>query len=425
MEQQNPDEVFCEGRNEEEALQAACDRLDTTPNQVEYEVVESVAGGGMLGFLKGRAVRIRVWKKPETQRRLNELIKGLCDAFDMGLTFQVARIEDGYEVVFETEGSDGLLIGRGGETLAALQHLISRMASRMDEALHVRVDVAGYRRRRQDQLRRSARDLAERALGSGREMVTEPLPADERRVVHLTLAEDPRVETRAIGEGLTKRVAVVPSGSAGGSGAAPRAEGPGSGPRPRGRGGRSGRDGRHREGRADDGRGRGGRSHGGRPGPTGSGEARPLPARSRPPEDQPRQDRPEPVREARPDRSDQPREPRPERSERASEPRRDSFDRPRRHEPRRETSEPEETVVVREEARTAPEPERSRPVPEKVVAEPPQEEQQDSSYFRIPERIGLVTPAPEKKRAGEESEDTEEKPVTFGRRPRAARRRGR
>jgi spoIIIJ-associated protein len=399
MEQQNPDEVFCEGRNEEEALQAACDRLNTTPNQVEYEVVESGTAGGVLGFLKGRAVRIRVWKKPETQRKLNELMRGFCEVSGLGLTYQIARIEDGYEVVFETDGSDGLLIGRGGETLAALQHLISRMASRSDETLHVRVDVAGYRRRRQDQLRRSALDLADRALGSGREMVTEPLPADERRVVHLALAEDPRVQTRAIGEGLTKRVAVVPSGS-GGGGAVSRDEG--TGPRPRGRGGRPGR---------SEGRGRGPRSQGGRP-----GESRPASGRSRPParsSDERRPDRSERPSEPRPERYERSSEPRPERVERPSEPRPERVERPRRPEPE------ETTVSAREETQAPREPERSRP----AAPEQPQEEHQDSSYFRIPERVGLVTPAPDRKGAEEEPE--EEKPVTFGRRPRAGGRRRR
>ena len=397
MEQHKPEEVFCEGRNEEEALQAACDRLSTTPNQVEHEVVESGASGGVLGFLKGRTVRIRVWKKPEGQRKLTDLVKGLCDTLDMGLTFQVAQGEDGYEVSFETDGSDGLLIGRGGETLAALQHLLSRMAAHGDETLRVHVDVAGYRRRRQDKLRRNARELADRCLGSGREVVSEPLPADERRVVHLALAEDPRVRTRAIGEGLTKRVVVVPSSGATGatSGAA---ETPSAGLHSRGRG--------HDRER--------GPSRGGgprmprRPGPVSRSETRTpadrLRTSTRAIEERQHEDRPE--RPERPERVDRP--DRPQREERSERPER--LERPERP-PR---------------PMPPPEPARMRPAPEEPAAAPrANEEPREDSYFRIPERVGLVTPAPEKSEPGGEAENSEPKPVTFGRRPRAGQRRGR
>jgi len=429
MESQNPSEVFCEGRNEEEALQAACDRLNTTPNQVEYEAVESGAAGGVLGFLKGRTVRIRVWRKSESQRKLTELVKGFCDAFDVGLTCEIAKVDDGYEIAFETDGSDGLLIGRGGETLAALQHLLSRMAAHMDETLRVHVDVAGYRRRRQEKLRRNARELADRCLDSGREMMTEPLPADERRVVHLALAEDPRVETRAIGEGLTKRVAVLPSS---GKAAAARAETPAAGPRSgeRGPGGRErrgasshrgeGRRGHARDASRGDGPGRSRR--GGSSGRSGArtpadrlrSATRAIEERQRP--ELP--DRPEGAelsdtadRAERPERAQRPRHA--ERGERSAHSLRG--ERSRRHAPAREPAPAESDAAERREP--------SLPAAEPAAATPPGGDEREGSYFRIPDRIGLVTPAPEKKEPEGETESAEPKPLTFGRRPRADRRR--
>ncbi len=247
--QRTKDCVVVEGKNVEEAMQAACDRLNTTPNQVEH-TVEEAGKGGVLGFLRGRTVRVRVWKKSDSERMIAEIVKGLFEHMQMPVEHRVTQGEDAYEVELETKDSDGLLIGRGGETLKALQHLISRMVGQRDETLRVRVDVAGYRRRRHEQLRRKAQDLAERAVTNRRDALSEPLPADERRIVHLALTEDPRVETRAVGDGPIKRVAVVAVGQRG-SGGSSGGEGRSRRDRPSGRsrdGSRSWRDDRRRGG---------------------------------------------------------------------------------------------------------------------------------------------------------------------------------
>ncbi len=221
MERYAEEAIVVEGKNAEEALQAACDRLNTTPNQVEYEIIEESAKSGVLGFFKGKGVKIRVWQKSASERMIAEIVAKLFSKMGLQVTQRISRVDDAYEIDLQTEDSDGLLIGRGGETLKALQHLVSRMVGHRDEMLRVRLDVAGYRKRRQDQLRRRARDLADRAVSMHRDALTEPLPADERRIVHLALAEDTRVETHAIGEGQIKRVAVRQSSSRrGGSDAA-------------------------------------------------------------------------------------------------------------------------------------------------------------------------------------------------------------
>ncbi|MCK4302863.1 MAG: Jag N-terminal domain-containing protein, partial [Candidatus Eisenbacteria sp.] len=209
MERKTEEGIIIEGKNEEEALQAACDRLNSTPNQVEYEVLES-GKGGVLGLFKGKSVRIRVWEKSAAQRLITEIVKQLFEKMGIDVDYRITQAEDAYEVDLQTSDADGLLIGRGGDTLKALQHLVSRMVGQRDENIRVRVDVAGYRKRSHEQLRRKALDLAERALSGGRDALSELLPADERRIVHLTLAENDKVTTRAIGDGQVKRVAVCP-----------------------------------------------------------------------------------------------------------------------------------------------------------------------------------------------------------------------
>jgi len=393
MEQTKTEQVFCEGRNVEEALQAACDKLNTTPNQVEYEVVAEGSSGGMLGFLRGRSTKIRVWKKPAAQRQITELLKGFFERLDLDIDFEIDRGEDAYEVDIRSEVSDGLLIGRGGETLAALQHLVSRMVSHMDQDLRVRVDVAGYRKRRQDQLRHKAHDLAERVLTAGKEMATDLLPADERRIVHLALGDNPRVETHAVGEGLTKRVIVVPVGARSGNGGSRG----GGRSRSRGAGDRAGR------GRSD------------RPGGRGSEEGRSADA----------------GRESGGGRSVE--------GSRGSEGGRSVEDgrgteggRPRRGRGPRRSREPEPLVAaeredLREPRRESPS---DTPPPSSPPSSPPNSSpspapETEESYFKIPESIGIVSsPSRSEEGTAGNSEDEPEKDqeVTFGRRRRPARR---
>jgi spoIIIJ-associated protein len=105
----------------------------------------------------------------------------------------------------------GALIGRKGERLSALQHLVNLMLSRrMGEWTRVLVDVEDYRGRRERQLREIARRAAARVVETGKMLQLEPMPALERRWVHIALRDDPNVITQSIGEEPNRRVVVLP-----------------------------------------------------------------------------------------------------------------------------------------------------------------------------------------------------------------------
>jgi spoIIIJ-associated protein len=108
----------------------------------------------------------------------------------------------------------GALIGRKGERLSALQHLVNLMLSkRMGEWTRVLVDVEDYRGRRERQLRELADRAAGRVIETGRMLQLEPMPALERRWVHLALREHPDVATQSVGEEPNRRVVVLPRSS--------------------------------------------------------------------------------------------------------------------------------------------------------------------------------------------------------------------
>ena len=105
----------------------------------------------------------------------------------------------------------GALIGRKGERLSALQHIVNLMLSReMGEWTRVLVDVEGYRGRREQQLREIALRAAERVVETGKMLQLEPMPALERRWVHLALKGHPAVGTQSIGEEPNRRIVVIP-----------------------------------------------------------------------------------------------------------------------------------------------------------------------------------------------------------------------
>ncbi len=112
--------------------------------------------------------------------------------------------------VLDVSGDDlGILIGRRGSTLAALQYLVNLMATRrLKEKVLVSVDVERYKRRREESLRGLALRMAERVKQTGRSVTLEPMPAAERRIVHLALARDTQVVTSSVGEGETRKVVI-------------------------------------------------------------------------------------------------------------------------------------------------------------------------------------------------------------------------
>jgi spoIIIJ-associated protein len=146
--------------------------------------------------------------------QLVEDLRGLADnimkLMDVPAEVIAEKTRHGIRVAIDAGERDQYLIGPDGETLAALQHLLGRMIrARMPEEAPPRleVDVAGYRDRQIEALRELARELIEQAKGSG-EVTTEPLPASERRIVHLEVAEVPGMETVTIGDGHYKRVII-------------------------------------------------------------------------------------------------------------------------------------------------------------------------------------------------------------------------
>jgi spoIIIJ-associated protein len=117
--------------------------------------------------------------------------------------------------VLDVEGDDlGILIGRRGETLGSLQYLLNLMVNQQLEGDQVffTVDVEGYRRRRERSLNGLARRMADQVKRTKRPVTLEPMPPNERRIIHLALSEDRYVSTASMGEGDDRKVEISPRG---------------------------------------------------------------------------------------------------------------------------------------------------------------------------------------------------------------------
>lgn len=147
-----------------------------------------------------------------------EVLEGIIER--MGLDTTVTVREDDERVVLDVSGEDaGRAIGKKGQTLDALQFLVNKVVNRFPEGRrYIVVDSGDYRDRHDTSLVSLARREAERAVEQGRTVTLQPMPARDRRLIHLSLAKFAGVTTRSNGEGLGRRIQIIPSSGSRGDG---------------------------------------------------------------------------------------------------------------------------------------------------------------------------------------------------------------
>lgn len=167
-------------------------------------------------YAEGRVVVDESQLESEAQAGLKTL-RELLDLMGVSANVQVERANTDSRTgrapwVLHIHGDDlGVLIGHRGKTLAALQYVSRLIASRdLQQRAEFIVDVEGYKARRQEALERMAHRMAKEALRRRRTVEMEPMPPNERRIIHMALRDHPSVETVSKGEGNRRRVTIVP-----------------------------------------------------------------------------------------------------------------------------------------------------------------------------------------------------------------------
>jgi spoIIIJ-associated protein len=200
-----------EGKSTEVALQEASKRFGVNISDFKSETVDEGAKG-FLG-IGSKPAKIKIALKASAipsyaDASLAHLLKGM----DLPDTVKVLKDSDGNTVLNIIGPSGGTLIGRHGHTLEALQYLVNKMVQRLtgDERTLVIVDVESYLERQKDKLREMALNLAQKAKETGVEVPLRPMSSKDRRVVHLALKDHEHVTTESRGEGLRRKVVIVP-----------------------------------------------------------------------------------------------------------------------------------------------------------------------------------------------------------------------
>jgi len=200
----------------DEAIADGLRELGVSRDAVEIEVLDQGDS------IEDRRARVRLSVKPEGQPEDPTLQVGRQVLQDLlskmrlqaHIVAQWGEATEGEErpLLLDVEGDDlSLLIGRRGETLAALQYIVRLIVNKqLNTITNIIVDVESYKSRREEQLKRVAQRLAEQATQQRRTLSLEPMPANERRIIHITLRDHPDVITESVGVGEFRKVTIVP-----------------------------------------------------------------------------------------------------------------------------------------------------------------------------------------------------------------------
>jgi spoIIIJ-associated protein len=212
-------------RTVEEAIELALKELDVDLGEAEVEVLSR----GKAGFLGIGAELARVRVTPlaagssasvgepgeQTPAALASAAVGrILDAAGVNVTRTLRSAHDAEAggPVIDLSGEDsGLLIGRRGQTLQALQFLVTLIVRKqLGEDVRVVLDVENYRQRRETSLRDMATKVAARVVQTNRSITLEPMSPADRRIIHTSLSEHPDVRTESAGEGENRKVTIMP-----------------------------------------------------------------------------------------------------------------------------------------------------------------------------------------------------------------------
>lgn len=229
------------GKTVEEALEKALIALGRSKDEVDYEVLEQPSRG-FFGLFGGHLARLRVTEKQEDvtsaapaataaapagaqpaasasaapaagtpRARAEQFLRDIFRCMGLTVAMSARETDEGY--VYDLSGESlGILIGKHGQTLDALQYLTNLAANRGCEEgrIHVILDVEGYRSRREETLRRLAGHLAEKACRIHAEVRLEPMNRHERKIIHMALQDNYRVSTYSDGDEPYRCVVIAP-----------------------------------------------------------------------------------------------------------------------------------------------------------------------------------------------------------------------
>ena len=236
-----PNFIEYEAKSVDKALEKACKDLDTSADDLKYDVV-SYGSTGIFGLVGVKKAKIRVKTElsrqavqKEAKQKAQDLVKSAFGIADEPVEEAVAAVDCGKEalqrlvdcisegstvaaerkngrVIYKVEGGNSaLLIGKRGQTLEAIQYLVEKIVNKHNESrMRILVDVEGYLDNRQANLKRMASKMAEKAQKINKPVTIGQMNAYDRRIVHLHLKDNQAVRTQSVGDGNYRKLVIFP-----------------------------------------------------------------------------------------------------------------------------------------------------------------------------------------------------------------------
>ena len=222
------DKIIAQGKTTNEAIENGLKELKVSRNQVEIKVLEKEDKRSFFSILTPRVVKVELTLKETDKKTVNKVkeydrnideiqeAKGQVEEFlntflpqmDSSLSYE-SKVED-YTIMIEIKGNlAGTLIGYRGETLNAMQNILSAIANKKASGkIKLTLDIENYRKKRKKVLEDLADKVSKTVLRTGKSITLEPMTAYERKIIHSKLQDNPKIETHSIGENDNRRIVI-------------------------------------------------------------------------------------------------------------------------------------------------------------------------------------------------------------------------
>ncbi|MFC4601326.1 RNA-binding cell elongation regulator Jag/EloR [Cohnella hongkongensis] len=200
--------LLASGKTIEDAVRSGLAQLGVKEDRVNVKVLEQPSKG-LFGLIGAKEAKVELELLPDGVEEAIQFLLDVSGAMD--LTVSVERVDENDAVRINVTGSDlGILIGRRGQTLDSLQYLTNIVANRhSDRHLRIVLDAEQFRERRRQTLEALSERMAMKVVRTRREIVLEPMTAQERKIIHARLQSNPKVKTYSQGDEPNRRIVIA------------------------------------------------------------------------------------------------------------------------------------------------------------------------------------------------------------------------
>lgn len=209
-------EIEIEGKTVEEAINEGLLKLGCAREKVEIKILNE-GTSGLFGLMGTKPARVLLVTKDDEvsladssiEAKTSKTVKDILDLMKISYD-DIITSSDSEQVSIDIKSKEGsIIIGKNGQTLESLEHIVNLIINKKREPrLKINIDTEHYRLRQEERIQSSAKKAVEQVKRTGKIFRFEPMPAKDRRVIHVLLKDNPDVETFSEGEGIYRKVGV-------------------------------------------------------------------------------------------------------------------------------------------------------------------------------------------------------------------------